>query len=166
MAVHRFNGETLTGSPPSLPYDSREPMNLLTPPTRTTRQNHPCRNCGAATSIDVVTGVLTKDDLTDFFGHRRNRGVCPACGTQVEAPVRVTVDLGSDAIPVHECVPLFMLEDPEVLEHLIHHTPDAVHRVYSLAELERSIEAHVRMEMRRQGVVPDDGILFDGHPDS
>lgn len=117
-------------------------------------------------SMTVMDRVETHEELTEFFGHRHNRGICPACGMLSEAPVRVIVKLDCEEIPVHECVPLHMLEDPAVLDDLIRDTPDGLRRVYSLGELERSIEAHVRLEMHRQGAAPDEGILFDGHPDS
>lgn len=141
-------------------------MNLRTPLSKSTRQNHPCWNCGAMVSMTIMHRVETHEELTEFFGHRFNRGICAACGMLVEAPVRVTVQLDCEDLPIHECVPLPMLEDPEVLDDLLHNTPDGLRRVYSLGELERSIEAHVRLEMRRQGGGVEDSTLFKGHPDS
>jgi hypothetical protein len=72
----------------------------------------------------------------------------------VEAPVRVSLKTGLEYIPDHECVPLVLLENPEVLDDLLNNTPPGLLRVWSNDELARSIEAHLRLEFRRQGVTP------------
>ncbi len=129
-------------------------MNLLIPSSKITRQKHPCPHCQTPTPVDVITNIESEEDFTSFMAHGLNRAQCFSCGTTVEAPVRVSVKTGLENIPDHECVPLALLENPEVLDDLLNNTPPGLLRVWSNDELERSIEAHLRMEFRRQGVTP------------
>lgn len=127
-------------------------MNLLIPPSNISRQWHPCPNCKASTPIDVITVIETEDDFAHFCIHRLNRAQCSFCGSQVEAPVRVTVKTDSEEIPDHDCVPLVLLEKPEILDDLLYNTPEGLRRVFSYGELERSIEACIRLHVRRIGL--------------
>ena len=137
-------------------------MNFLQPAPNIYHQWHPCPNCNTTCSMDVITRIETHDDFTNYGVLRLNRAQCIFCGEQVEAPVRVLLTLECDGMPIHECVPLVLLENPEVLDDLIHNTPPGLQRVYSNDELERSIEAFVRLEMRRQNLNPEE-ILAETH---
>ena len=68
--------------------------------------------------------------------------------------MRATVAAQEDWMPAMECVPIELLDDPEVMAELAESKADDVHRVYSHSELHRCIEAHLRMEAHRQGVDP------------
>ena len=130
-------------------------MNFLQPASNISRQWHPCPRCNASTAVDVITKIGSDEDLTNYCQHRLNRAPCSFCGALVEAPVRLRVELDCEFIPDHECVPLALLENPEVLDDLIHNNPPGLHRVYSNDELERSIEAFFRMECRRRKLTPE-----------
>ena len=131
-------------------------MNLRLPASNISRQWHPCPNCRTSTPVNVITSIETVEDFTNFMEHRLNRTRCGLCGAPVEALVRVRYKGGDSGIPDHECVPLALLEDPEILDDIIHNTPPGLLRVWSNDELERSIEACVRLEFRRQGVTPEE----------
>jgi len=126
-------------------------MNLLTDPSDISRQQHPCPNCHAPTPVDVVTRIESEEALTNFFALDLNRAKCLFCGARVEAPVRVRVSLADYPLINHECVPIVLLDRPEVLEDLYRNNPKGVKRVYSNDELERSIEACLRIEMHCRG---------------
>lgn len=89
-------------------------MNLLIPCSQITRQRFHCPNCHAPTPVDVVTEINSDEDLHDFIALRLNRAQCSACGTQVEAPVRVTVRFPDIPAAKHDCVPMALLENAEV----------------------------------------------------
>jgi hypothetical protein len=129
-------------------------MNFLLPASNVSQQWHPCPRCKTSTRIEVITAIESEEDFTNSMAHGLNRAQCFSCGTTVEAPVRVSVKTGLEYIPDHECVPLVLLENPEVLDDLLNNTPPGLLRVWSNDELERSIEAHLRLEFRRQGVTP------------
>lgn len=105
--------------------------------------------------MDVITEIHSEDDLTNFMSLNLNRAQCPSCGAQVEAPVRVTVRFPDFPALNHDCVPMVLLENPEVLDELLHNSPADSRRVYSLDELERSIAATLRLEMRRNNENPE-----------
>ena len=130
-------------------------MNFLQPSPNIARQWHPCPDCNTSTAIDVITRIETSEDLCHFTKHRLNRAQCAFCGLQVEAPVRVRVKLDCDNLPDHEVVPLVLMENPEILDDILHNTPPGLVRVYSNNELERSIEACLRLEFRRRGLTPE-----------
>jgi len=131
-------------------------MNLLIPSSKISRQRFPCTDCHAPTPVDVVTEITSNEELSDFIALCLNRARCSACGAQVEAPVRVFVRFPDYPAVNHDCVPIVLLENPQVLDELVHNTPAGSHRVYSHAELERSIEACFRLEMHRHNVSPQD----------
>jgi len=129
-------------------------MNLLIASSKITRQKHPCPHCQTPTAMDVITNIESAEDLTEFTSLSLNRAQCPSCRALVEAPVRVSVKLDCENLPPHECVALALLEAPAVLDDLIHNTPAGLCRVYSNNELERSIEAQLRLEFRRRNLTP------------
>ena len=131
-------------------------MNFPLPASNVSQQWHPCPKCKTSTRIEVITAIESEEDFTNFMTHRLNRAQCFSCGTTVEAPVRVSLKTGYEYIPDHECVPLVLLENPEVLDDLINNHPRGLLRVWSNDELARSIEAHLRLEFRRQGVTPEE----------
>jgi len=143
-------------SPNAFAATLAKPMNLLIPSSRISRQCHACPDCQAPTPVDVVTEIRSDEDLSDFIALRLNRARCSACGALVEAPVRVTVRFPDFPAANHDCVPMALLENPEVLDDLLHHPPDGTHRVYSHDELQRSIEACFRLEMHRHNFSPQD----------
>ena len=55
-----------------------------------------------------------------------------------------------------KAVDMALLENAEVLDDLLHNTPDGTHRVYSHDELQRSIEACLRLEMHRHNFSPQE----------
>jgi len=130
------------------------PMNFPLPAANVSQQWHPCPRCKTSTRIEVITAIESEEDVTNFMAHRLNRAQCFSCGTTVEAPARVSVKTGIENFPDHECVPLVLLENPEVLDDLLNNTPPGLLRVWSNDELERSIEACLRLEFRHQGVTP------------
>ena len=129
-------------------------MNFLLPASNVSQQWHPCPRCNTSTRIEVITAIESEEDFNNFMTHRLNRAQCFSCGTTVEAPVRVSLKTGLEYIPDHECVPLVLLENTEMLDDLLNNTPPGLLRVWSNDELERSIEAHLRLEFHRQGVTP------------
>lgn len=70
--------------------------------------------------------------------------------------MRVTARFDADFVPDHDCIPLALLEDTDVLDDLLLPVPPGLRRVYSHDELERSIEAHLRLEIRRRGLTPEE----------
>ena len=130
-------------------------MNFQLPASNISRQWHPCPRCNTSTGVNVISGITSHEDLSRFCAHHLNRSQCLACGTQVEAPVRIAVKLDCDGLPHHECVPLALLENPDVLDDILHNTPPGLLRVYSCDELERSIESCLRSEMRRRNLTPE-----------
>ena len=130
-------------------------MNLLIPSSGISHQFHPCPNCHASTPVDVITEIHSEDDLPNFISLRLNRARCPSCGAEVEAPVRVTVRFPDFPELNHDCVPMVLLENPEMLDELLHNSPADSRRVYSLDELERSIAATLCLEMRRKSGNPE-----------
>ena len=131
-------------------------MNYLLPASNVSQQWHPCPRCKTSTRIEVITAIESEEDFSSFMAHGLNRAQCFSCGTTVEAPVRVSLKTGLEYIPDHECVPLVLLENPEVLDDLLNNTPPGLLRVWSNDELERSIEACIRLDFRRQGVTPEE----------
>jgi ferredoxin len=106
-------------------------MNLLTPPSKISQQQQPCPNCHAPTPVDVITRIESEEDLTNFIALGLNRARCSFCGTCVEALVRVSVNFATTPLTDIECVPLALLERPEVVEDLARNTPEGLHRVFS-----------------------------------
>ena len=49
--------------------------------------------------------------------------------------VRVKIDL--ENFPEFDCIPIALLENPEILDDLLHNTPPGLVRVYSCDEPER-----------------------------
>jgi hypothetical protein len=131
-------------------------MNLLIHSSGISRQFHPCQRCHAPTPVDVITEIHSENDLTNFISLQLNRARCPSCGAEVEAPARVTVRFPDFAALNHDCVPMVLLEDPEMLDELLHNSPPDSRKVYSLDELERSIAATLCLEMRRKSGTPQD----------
>jgi hypothetical protein len=131
-------------------------MDLLIPSSKITRQRHPCPNCQTPAPVDVITNIESEDELANFTSLSLNRAQCSSCGALVEAPVRVTVKLDREHLPLHECVPLALLENPEVIDDLLHNTPEGLCRVYSNNGLERSIEAHLRLKLHRRNLTPEE----------
>ena len=131
-------------------------MNLQLPASNISQQWHPCPNCKSSILVNVITRIETTEDFNHFMIHRLNRAQCTFCGSPVEAPVRVSLKMGGDPLPDHECVPLVLLESQEVLDDLLRTTPPGLIRVWSNDELARSVEAHLRLEFRRQGVTPEE----------
>jgi hypothetical protein len=131
-------------------------MNFQLPAPNVSQQWHPCPNCNTSTRIEVITAITSYEDFTHFMAHRLNRAQCFSCGAPVEAPVRVSVKITLDNFPEHECVPLVLLKNPDVLDDLLNNTPPGLIRVYSCDELERAIEACCRLEFRRQGITPEE----------
>ena len=126
-------------------------MKLLIPPSRSTRRLYPCPNCQAPTAVDVVTRIESEEEITDFMARRLNRANCSFCYCPVEAPVRVVVRIPDASYLDHECIPTGMLESPEVVGEVIRMLDEGTVIVFSHDELERSIEARIRIEMYRQG---------------
>ncbi len=126
-------------------------MILLTPPSNITLQYYPCPNCETSTPVDVITRIDSEEALSSYVSRNLNRARCFGCGAQVEAPVRVRVSLADYPLIHHECVPIALLDRPEVLDDLLKNTPTELKRVYSHDELERSIEACLLIEMHRRG---------------
>lgn len=131
-------------------------MNLLIPPSNISRQWHPCPKCEASIPIDVMSVIESDNDFAHFCIKRLNRAQCCFCGSQVEAPVRVIMMPNCEEIPNHDCVPLALLKDPEILDDLLHNNPEGLRRVYSIDELERSIEACIRLHVRRRGLTMEE----------
>lgn len=132
-------------------------MNLLIPSSKISRQSFPCPGCDVSTPVEVITEINTDEDFCNYYSHHLNRALCASCGALVEAPVRLTVKLGWwEGMPVIECVPLVMLRDPEVLDDLIHNTRPDTRMVYSHDELLRSLEACIRLELRRHNYSPEE----------
>ena len=131
-------------------------MKLPVPSCKISRQWHPCPNCQSSIPIDVTTAIESDDDFAHFCIHRLNRAQCCFCGSQVEAPVRITMMPNCEEIPNHDCVPLALLKDPEILDDLLHNTPEGLRRVYSYDELERSVEACIRLHVRRRGLTMEE----------
>jgi hypothetical protein len=130
-------------------------MNLLIPSSKISRQRFPCPLCQAPTPVDVITEIHSEDDLNNFISLHLNRARCPSCGAEVEAPVRVTARFPDFPALNHDCVPMVLLENPEMLDELLHNSPADSRRVYSLDELERSIAATLLLEMHRNNGNPE-----------
>lgn len=127
-------------------------MKSRIPPSSTSKQWFPCPRCQASTPCEVITEITSEDDVCRFIGESLNRAECPSCGFVIEAPVRAKLAAQEDYLPAMECVPIELLEDPMVLEDLAQNASDGVHRVYSHSELQRAIEAHLRIHAQREGI--------------
>ncbi|MEX2580601.1 MAG: hypothetical protein WD342_16205 [Verrucomicrobiales bacterium] len=132
-------------------------MNLLSPSSNISRQQHSCPNCRLSVSVRVITRIESEEVLNQYFAEGLNRARCHYCGALVEAPVRVRVSLADSFLIDHECVPLPLLDRPEVLEDLLRDNPEGLKRVYSNDELERSIEATLLIEMHRRRQLHGEG---------
>ena len=131
-------------------------MNFPLPASNASQQWHPCPNCKTSNRIDVITAIESSEDLATFSAHQLNRAQCFSCDTPVEAPVRVRVKIDLENFPEFDCVPIALLDNPEILDDLLHNTPPGLVRVYSCDELERSIEACCRLEFRRRNLTPEE----------
>ena len=131
-------------------------MNLIAPISKVTRQFHPCPDCHALTPIYVITSITTEDDLYRFIDEQLNLAKCLSCGILIEAPVRVMVRVPDNPSLNHECIPIVLLQNRQVIEDLVHNSPADLRIVYSCAELIRSVEAITRIEMYHNNTSPEE----------
>jgi len=125
----------------------------LVAPSKIERRLYPCPNCQAPTSVGVLTSIESEEDLLNFISLRLNRAQCSFCHCQVEALVRAVVRMSGATSLDQECIPAKLLESPEAVSELARKLDEGAVISFSHEELERSIEARIRVAFHREGMV-------------
>jgi hypothetical protein len=100
--------------------------------------------------------IESPEDVILFSDLGLNRANCSFCHHPVEAPVRVEVKIPDSVYMDQECIPLELLESPEVVGELVRKLDEGRVIVFSTIELIRSLGARTRVELYHQGLVGTD----------